>query len=166
LLLLNVGLVLLLGTDQVRKHTVNLVWVFKYFPLFTGQYLLLLLLGVHGYEFRFVFFPDLAVKVVHRLLFLLLLFVLPDHLVPERVVVRLLVHLIVQNLGFIVCDLNSRLLHDAIFIYHEQLQKTVLLPIYPVTTLRSIQEHLFVLGNRLLSVQLLVAFARMIQKAV
>lgn len=48
-------------------------------------------------QFVFVIFPGFSVEIVHRLLFLLRFFFLPNQLTPMRIKLHLLVYRIVQN---------------------------------------------------------------------
>lgn len=76
-------------------------------------------------EFGLVVFSDLAVEVVHWLLLLVFLFALPDHLVAERVVVRLLVHLVVKDTGFSICDLDAWVVLGCVFITNINFQEHI-----------------------------------------
>jgi hypothetical protein len=91
----------MLNPDQVRQLVIMVLR-----KLYNRLQLLDIpdLLGKRLSEFNLVFLPYLLVQIVHLLLLLLFLFVLPDHLVPEWIVVGFLVHLVMQDFSFVVCD--------------------------------------------------------------
>ena len=74
-------------------------------------------------ELALEFVADFSVVLIHKLLLLIDLFVLPDHLVPVGEVLRLLVNDVVKDSGFTLRNRNRWVPTCVVPVSHVQLQK-------------------------------------------
>ena len=105
-----------LEPDQVGERLVDSI-----LPGFEGGWALVSLLENGLGELALEFVADFSVVLIHKLLLLIDLFVLPDHLISVGEVLRLLVDDVVQDSGFTLRYRNRRVPTCVVPVGHVQL---------------------------------------------
>ena len=105
-----------LEPDQVGERLVDSI-----LPGFEGGWALVSLLENGLGELALEFVADFSVVLIHKLLLLIDLFVLPDHLISVGEVLRLLVDDVVQDSGFTLRNRNRRVPTCVVPVGHVQL---------------------------------------------